>query len=134
MRWVPCRLTHILVEEQTDSQVITLAELEGERRLPIVIGPMEAAAINRAVTSDHFGRPLTHDLMVQLLEATGHHCVGIRIVALLEGTFYAELVLRDADGTEIEIDCRPSDAIALQVRLPHVPLVVAEEVFAAHHG
>jgi bifunctional DNase/RNase len=132
MDLLPCRLTHVLIEEQTDSQVIFLAELDGDRRLPIVIGPMEAAAINRAVKDEQFSRPLTHDLLAAVIEATGHSCREIRIVDLKEGTFFAELVLVGPDEREQVVDCRPSDAIALLVRLDDVPLTVAERVFAAH--
>lgn len=134
MAQVPCRLTHVLVEEQTDSQVIFLAELHGDRRLPIVIGPYEAAAIQRAIKNERFSRPLTHDLLLQVIEACGHRCREVRIVDLEEGTFFAELVLEDEEGDELTIDCRPSDAIALLVRLEGVPLVVDEDVFAAYDG
>ena len=131
---VPCRLTHVLVEEQTDSQVIFIAEIDGERRVPIVIGPHEAASIQRAVKGERFSRPLTHDLLLNVIEACGQRCSEVRIVDLEEGTFYGELVLVDDEGLETAVDCRPSDAIALLVRLEGVPLLVAESVFAAHDG
>lgn len=134
MTLVPCRLTHVLIEEQTDSQTIVLAERDGERRIPIVIGPGEAAAINRAVRHERFSRPLTHDLLATVIEACGHRCTEIRIVGLREGTFFAELLLEDAAGEELSVDCRPSDAIALLVRLEDVPLLVEDEVFADHDG
>jgi len=134
MELVPTRLTHVLIEEQSDSQVISLAEIGGDRRIPIVIGPHEAAAINRAVKSERFARPLTHDLLATVIESCGYRCTEVRIVDLREGTFYGELVLVDGDGHVVTVDCRPSDAIALLVRLEDVPLMVAESVLAASDG
>ena len=126
----PCYLSQILIDEGSDKQVIFVAEREGTRRIPIIIGPLEAMAIDRAVKSQKFPRPLTHDLVVTMLERLGASCRAVRIVDLREGTFYAELVLAKADGTELLVDCRPSDAIALMVRMPQVPLMIAEEVLA----
>jgi len=132
MDWVPCRLSHLLIEEQTDSQVIYLSEIDGERRLPIVIGPMEASAIHRAVRGEHFARPLTHDLLAAFIEETGCDCRDIRVVDIQDGTYYAEIRLQTtAEDSMVAIDCRPSDAIALLVRLPGTDLLVADHVFDA---
>lgn len=125
-----CYLSNLLLEERGDQQVIFLTERDGGRRIPIVVGPFEAAAIDRAVKGARFPRPLTHDLFVNLLDALGQTVREIRIVDLREGTFYAEIVIVDADGNETLLDCRPSDAIALMVRLPGVSLQVAEEILA----
>jgi bifunctional DNase/RNase len=125
-----CYLSQILIDEQADQQMIFLAERDGTRRVPITIGPLEAMAIDRAVKGQRFARPLTHDLLVQLIERSGHHCTAVRIVDLKEGTFYAQVELRTADGGNITLDCRPSDAIALLVRLPGAELTVAEAVLA----
>ncbi len=130
----PCYLSHILLEEQGDQQVIFITEKDGERRIPIVIGPLEATAIDRAEKGQRFPRPLTHDLFVNLLSSIDHECREIRIVDLKEGTFFAELVIVGATGREIVLDCRPSDAIALMVRMPGTPLLVAEDVLAEAGG
>lgn len=130
----PCYLSHILLEEQGDQQVIFITEKDGTRRIPIVIGPLEATAIDRAVKAQRFPRPLTHDLFVNLLTALDRDCREIRIVDLREGTFYAELVISGPDGREHILDCRPSDAIALMVRMPGTPLLVADEVLAEAGG
>lgn len=130
MDLVPCYLSHILIEEQTDSQVVFLAEREGSRRVPIVIGPLEAGAIARAVRAERFSRPLTHDLLVQVIEATGHTCREVRVVDLRDGTFFAELVIAGGER-EVVLDCRPSDALAILVRLPDTPLMVADKVLEA---
>ena len=126
----PCYLSQILIDEGSDKQVIFVAEREGTRRIPIIIGPLEAMAIDRAVKAQKFPRPLTHDLVITLIERLGATCVAVRIVDLRDTTFFAELVLKRADGAEATLDCRPSDAIALMVRLPQVPLLIAEHVLA----
>lgn len=126
----PCYLSHILLEEQGDQQVIFVTETDGKRRIPIVIGPLEATAIDRAVKGTRFPRPLTHDLILNLIEALGQRLTEVRIVELREGTFYAEAVITAADGGQTTLDCRPSDAIALLVRVPGTPLLVSEDVLA----
>jgi len=126
----PCYLSQILIDEQADQQMIFLAEHEGTRRVPITIGPLEALAINRAVKGQRFARPLTHDLIVQLIGQTHHRCHEVRIVDLKEATFYAQVVLRSPTDEEIILDCRPSDAIALLVRMPGVALMIDETVLA----
>ncbi len=131
MKLVPCRLTQMLIEERTDSQIIFINEIEGKRRIPIMIGPLEALAIDRAIKKQAFPRPLTHDLIVTVLEETGNTCLAVRITDLREGTFYAELVIQDHAGQEHILDCRPSDAIAMLVRLDNVPLFVSDAVLEA---
>lgn len=130
MALLPCYLSHILLEEQGDQQVIFVTEKDGVRRIPIVIGPLEATAIDRAVKGTRFPRPLTHDLLLNLIQTLGHQLSEVRIVELREGTFFAELLLTSDSGSTITIDCRPSDAIALLVRVPGTPLLVSEDVLA----
>jgi bifunctional DNase/RNase len=129
-----CYLSQILIDESSNNQFIYVTERDGKRRIPILIGPLEAGAIDRAVKKQKFPRPLTHDLMVTLLESLHARCHLIRIVDLREGTFFAQLHVTRADQTEITIDCRPSDAIALLVRLPEVQLEIAEAVLAEAGG
>ena len=131
MPLVPCRLTNIVVDEANDHQAVVIAE-EGPagRRLSIAIGPAEALAIDRAVKGQQFPRPLTHDLLTCIIAAPRHRLSEVRIVDLREKTFFAELVLLGPDEARREIDCRPSDAIALLVRHPGVPLLVNEVVLA----
>jgi uncharacterized protein len=126
-----CFLAQILIDDQDNQFVIFVAEREGLRRIPIVIGPMEAMAIDRAVKGQKFSRPLTHDLFIQVIERVGLAVQEIRIVDLKEGTFYAQIVLASPNKGQEEfmtIDCRPSDALALLVRLPDVPFSVADHV------
>ena len=127
----PCRLAQIVVDEGNDHQVVFITEIDGaHRRLPIAIGPTEALAIDRAVKGQQFPRPLTHDLLACIIAATKHTLVEVRIVDLREKTFFAEIVLEGPDQIRRDIDCRPSDAVALLVRHPGVPLLVAEVVLA----
>lgn len=131
MSLVPCRLAAVVVDEGNDHQAVVIAEQGGMgRRMPIAIGPSEALAIDRAVKGQQFPRPLTHDLLACVIGATRHQLAEVRIVDLREKTFFAEIVLAGPDGVRREIDCRPSDAIALLVRSPGVPLLVAEVVLA----
>jgi len=131
MPLVPCRLANIVVDEANDHQAVVLAEEGGaNRRLSIAIGPAEALAIDRAVKGQQFPRPLTHDLLTCIIAATRHRLAEVRIVDLREKTFFAELVLIGPDEGRREIDCRPSDAIALLVRHPGVILLVNDVVLA----
>ena len=120
----------MLIEERSDSQIIFISEIEGKRRIPIMIGPLEAMAIERALKKQDFPRPLTHDLIVNIMEQVQCNFIAVRITEINGGTFFAELVVTNGDKQEFCIDCRPSDAIALLVRLEDVPLYVAENVFA----
>lgn len=106
---------------------LVLREIEGPRRLPIVIGPAEAQAIVTELEGHHPPRPMTHDLIKSVIEALGSQLREIIITSLHEGTFYATLIL-DYGGQEI--DARPSDAIALAVRFG-APIYVSEEVLRA---
>jgi len=100
---------------------------EGNRRLlPIWIGPFEAQAIAFEMRETRFPRPMTHDLLKTVIEATGHALRQVRITQLQEKTFYAILDLEGAAGT-VEVDARPSDAIALALRTS-APIYVADEV------
>lgn len=106
-----------------------IEELPGEGRvLPIWIGQMEATAILIAVEGAEVPRPLAHDLMRRLLEATGAEVARVAVARIDDGTFYAEVTL-SVDGGEQIIDARPSDAIALASRTA-APIWVADEVMA----
>ncbi|MDZ4744804.1 MAG: bifunctional nuclease family protein [bacterium] len=103
---------------------LVLREVEGPRRLPIVIGPAEAQAIVTELEGHHPPRPMTHDLLKNVIVTLGAQLREVIITSLNEGTFYATLVL-DYGGQEI--DARPSDAIALAVRFG-TPIYVSDDV------
>jgi len=107
-------------------RVVMLKEKQNGRYLPIWIGHFEADAIAIPLQNVQVSRPLTHDLLRSVISALGAKVLSIVINDLADETFYAKLVL-DADGRHLEIDSRPSDAIALAVRLG-VPIYVAESV------
>jgi bifunctional DNase/RNase len=119
-------LKRIIINEVHDQQVIMLREVDGERSFPIVIGIFEATSIDRRVRGLPSPRPLTHDLVASVIDNLGGEMQDIFISELREHTYYAKLRVRK-DGELIEVDCRPSDAIALAVTAK-VPIYVAEDV------
>jgi bifunctional DNase/RNase len=119
-------LAQIRISESHDQQVIVLRERNGQRLLQIVIGLTEALAIDRRVKGHQLQRPMTHDLLANVIEQLGGELEKIVINDLQEHTFYAKLVIR-RDGELIEVDSRPSDAIALGVA-GDVPLYIADHV------
>lgn len=122
-------LAQIIIVETRDQQVIVLRERGGKRTLPIVIGTNEAMAIDRRVKGVQVPRPLTHDLLANVIEELGAELEKIVINDLHEHTFYAKLVLRTR-GELVEVDSRPSDAIALGVA-GEVPVYVEDHVLDA---
>lgn len=119
-------LSRIFIREMTDMQIIELSEVDGDRTFPIVIGLPEAFAIERRLKGIEIPRPQTHDLLGAVIKNMGGTLKRIVINDLAEGTFFARLVIQ-LDGQEIEIDSRPSDAIALGVA-EDAPIYVAEHV------
>lgn len=116
----------IRVSLMSHHRIVVLKEQEGERLLPIWIGPFEADAITIQLQGMDAARPLTHDLLKSVIETLGAEVMHIIVTGLENTTFYAQIVL-DIDGDTIEIDSRPSDAIALAVRV-NAPIYVAEDV------
>lgn len=106
--------------------IVLLKTTDDNRFLPIWIGHPEAAAILMKLQGADTPRPMTHDLMVDILDQVDSKCERISITELRDNTFYASITISTGDG-EVEIDSRPSDALALAVRLG-VPIFVAEEV------
>jgi uncharacterized protein len=102
-------------ESQTGNHVLILEDQEGKRRIPIIIGQPEAQSIAIAIEQMKPIRPMTHDLMLNLLRGLGGKLKEVLVHRLEEGYFYADLVL-EKEGVEIRVDARPSDAIALAIR------------------
>ena len=123
---VQMELTRIIINENNEQQIIFLKEVDGERTFPIVIGIFEATSIDRRVKGMQSPRPLTHDLIISAVEQLGGEVQDIVINNLEEHTYYAKLRVRK-DGELTEIDCRPSDAIAVAVTAK-VPIYVNEQV------
>lgn len=119
-------LSRILIQDTSEQQVIFLAEREGGREFPIVIGDAEALAIDRRLKGYKKSRPMTHDLMAEIITHLNAELEKIVINDLKDHTFYAKLVLR-LNGELIEVDSRPSDAIALGVA-SETPIYVSDKV------
>jgi bifunctional DNase/RNase len=123
---VRMELSRIIIQETTDAQVIVLKEVDGERSFPMVIGIFEAAAIDRRIKKFHPERPLTHDLILNVVKAMGGELVRVEVNDLRKNVFYARLIVK-MDGREVEVDSRPSDAIAVAVQYD-IPIYVEEFV------
>ena len=108
--------------------LVILADEEERRLLPIMIGLFEAQSIAMAISGEDIGRPLTHDLLLSVIEETGSTLRCIEVTRLANRTFFALLHI-ECDGDELEIDARPSDAIALALRAD-APIFVADEVLS----
>jgi bifunctional DNase/RNase len=106
--------------------IVLLKTADGNKFLPIWIGHPEAAAILMKLQSQAPPRPMTHDLVSDMLEQLGAQIVKITVTELRENTFYAQITVQQ-DGSEIEIDSRPSDAIALAIRA-EAPIFAADRV------
>ncbi len=124
MKKVRVEVVGIASTESNNSFALILKEVDGERRLPIIIGAFEAQAIALELEGMRPPRPMTHDLLKSIIEALDSNVVEVCIHSLRDGTFYAYLLLEDG---EVEVDARPSDAIALALRCS-APIYVAEDV------
>lgn len=121
---VEMTLNKIRIDEKSDGQMIVLREKEGQRQLPIIIGIAEVAAIKRNISGLQPPRPMTHDLLANVISSLGAKLDRVVIDKIEANTFYAKLILsrnsaqgREAKDAKIEIDARPSDSIALAIRL-----------------
>jgi bifunctional DNase/RNase len=119
-------LKRIIISEIHEQQVILLREVDGERSFSIMIGIFEATSIDRRVKKMPSPRPLTHDLVANVVDSMGGELRDVYISELRDHTYYAKLRIRQ-NGELIEVDSRPSDAIALAVTAS-VPIYVAEDV------
>ncbi|HEX7878442.1 MAG TPA: bifunctional nuclease family protein [Candidatus Eisenbacteria bacterium] len=124
---IQVKVTGLIIDDTSKSPVVILQELEGERYLPIWIGPFEAQAIANELQGKKFPRPLTHDLLFSAVNSLKAVVQRIVISDLKEKTFFASIIL-EKGGEVVSLDARPSDSIALAVRAKS-PIFVAEKVF-----
>ena len=115
MAVIEVKVNGLAVDAQAKSHVVILKEKEGERVLPIWIGPAEAQAIARELAGQRFPRPLTHDLLANIVEGLKAKVTRVVIADLRENTFFAQLII-DRDGEVVVVDARPSDSIAVALR------------------
>lgn len=136
---VPVRVAAVVVDPNTQAPVVILRdETDPRRYLPIFIGGTEATSIASALAGMALPRPLTHDLMLDLMVRTGWRVAKVTVTELREGTFYAKLTVeRAAPGAgtaqRLTLDARPSDSIALALRAK-APIFVAHEVLEEAGG
>jgi bifunctional DNase/RNase len=123
---IEVQIDSVRVHLMTPQRLVVLKQLDSDRYLPIWVGPYEAEAITVALQEVEMVRPLTHDLLKNVFGAFNAHITRIEIVKLQNEIFYGSIVA-DLNGTEVHVDSRPSDAIALSVRA-HVPILVNVDV------
>ena len=124
---IQVELATIIIDEKNHDQAVVLREKGGTRQIPIVIGYLEATSIQMKIAGIEAPRPMTHDLLVSVIDSLEAQVLAVLIDDLQEGTFFAKLKLKNKLGQAVIIDCRPSDGIALAVRLK-VPIYVEEKV------
>ena len=124
---IPMEVIGVRVEMPSNQPIVLLKEIDGSRFLPIWVGAVEATAIAFAQQGVEPPRPLTHDLMNNLVELLDATLTAVHLTEIKEGIFYATMLLRDSKGGQITISARPSDAIALAVR-SHSNILATEEL------
>lgn len=129
---IEVKVSGLIVDDNSKSPVVILQELEGERYLPIWIGPFEAQAIANEIQGKKFPRPLTHDLLAATISSLKASVSRILINDLREKTFFASIILERGEEV-ISLDARPSDSIALAVR-SGAPIFVAERILDGEGG
>ena len=125
---IPVELAKIIIDERNPDQVVVLKEKNGSRQVPIVIGFMEVTSIQMRISGAEPPRPLTHDLLASVIRSLDAEVEHLVVDDLVDGTFFAKLRVKNASGDPVDVDCRPSDGIALALRLG-IPMFVDEKVF-----
>ena len=120
------KVVHLGLDRSSNTPVVILQEKDGDRVLPIWIGPSEASAIAMELAGVKFSRPLTHDLVKQVILGLGGHVTSVSITRVKENTYYAEMEIHQSDNV-VRIDARPSDSIAVALRLG-APIFTQEEL------
>lgn len=126
-KMIEVEIDSVRVSLTNQQRIVILKESDKERYLPIWIGLYEAEAITIALQDIQVARPQTHDLLKTLIQALDAQLVEVEIISLSDDVFYGNLIL-EVDGTRRKVDCRPSDALALAVRM-NAPIMVTESVF-----
>lgn len=124
---IEMRVMGIALDTRTGSPIVVLHDKDNRKALPIWIGSAEASAIIRKIENLSVARPMTHDLIIQIIKETGYRLDRVEIHDVEKETYFASLVLVDKEGNETEVDSRPSDAIAVAIRID-APIFVSEKV------
>ncbi len=124
---IQVELSKIIIDEKRHDQIIILKEKEGDRQFPIVIGVMEVSSIKMRISDIRPPRPMTHDLFIDMLEGVGAKVERLVIDKMVKNTFYAKIELKPKTGRKKWIDARPSDGIAIAIRV-NAPIFVHAKV------
>ncbi len=125
-RMIEMLIDSVRVSLTNQQRIVVLREANSERYLPIWIGPYEAESITIALQEVEVARPQTHDLLKNVLQAVNARLLRVEVISLREDVYYGNLII-EVNGHVIEVDSRPSDALALAVRA-HVPIMVTRDV------
>lgn len=126
---IEMKVMGIAIDTASGSPIIVLNDKENRKALPIWIGSAEASAIIRKIENIKVIRPMTHDLIISVIEKTGYSVDRVEINDVEKDTYFSNIVLSNSDGNIIEIDSRPSDAIAVAIRVD-APIFVSAKVIA----
>jgi bifunctional DNase/RNase len=124
---IPMEVIGVRVEMPSNQPIVLLKEIDGSRFLPIWVGAVEATAIAFAQQGVEPPRPLTHDLMNNLIDLLDATVTAVHMTEIKDGIFYATMLLRDSSGGQLTISARPSDAIAVAVR-SHSNILATQEL------
>jgi uncharacterized protein len=126
---IEMKVMGIALDTRTGSPIVVLHDLDNRKALPIWIGSAEASAIIRKIENMKVSRPMTHDLVVDMIEKMGFTLDKVEINDVEEETYYATLFLSNNEGKEVEVDSRPSDAIAIAIRI-NAPIFIGPNVLS----
>lgn len=127
---IQMKVMGIALDTRTGSPIVVLHDKENRRALPIWIGSAEASSIIRKIENLAVSRPMTHDLIISIVEKTGYQIARVEINDVEKETYYAIIYLENNKGETVEIDARPSDAIAAAIRVD-APIFVSAKVLSA---
>ena len=126
---IEMKVMGIALDTRTGSPIVVLHDKDNRKALPIWIGSAEASAIIRKIENLVVARPMTHDLIINIIKQLGYRLDRVEIADVEEETYYATLIVVDKEGNEFGIDARPSDAIAVAIRV-EVPILVSANVLS----
>lgn len=126
---IEMKVMGIALDTRTGSPIVVLHDMDNRKALPIWIGSAEASAIIRKIENIAVSRPMTHDLIIQIVETMGGNVARIEINDVEKETYYANVYIKTQDDKEVVIDARPSDAIAVAIRV-EAPIFVTANVLA----
>ena len=127
---IEMKVMGIALDTRTGSPIVVLHDKDNRKALPIWIGSAEASAIIRKIENLTVARPMTHDLIINVIEKAGYKLDKVEINDVEKDTYFATLYLVDDSGKNIEIDARPSDAIAIAIRVD-APIFVSAKVISS---